>query len=36
MPRGDVETFHKDGGWHNRIEGTDEVFGAAATRETAV
>ncbi|MEV5340926.1 MULTISPECIES: DUF2188 domain-containing protein [Actinomycetes] len=22
MPTGDVETYHRDGAWHNRIEGT--------------
>ena len=21
MPRGDIETFHEDGEWHNRVEG---------------
>ena len=36
MPHGDVETFHKDGRWHNRIEGTDEVFGSADTKDEAV
>ncbi|WIB79001.1 DUF2188 domain-containing protein [Curtobacterium sp. MCPF17_002] len=33
--RGDVETYHQDGSWHNKIEGTDEVFGEAATKAEA-
>ncbi|MCO1575137.1 DUF2188 domain-containing protein [Crossiella sp. SN42] len=34
--RGDVETFHQDGRWHNKIEGTGEVMGTYDTREEAV
>lgn len=38
MPSGDVETLHKDGNWHNRIEGESGggVFGTHATKEPAV
>ena len=27
MPKGDVETFHEGGAWHNKVEGTGEVLG---------
>lgn len=34
--KGDVETFHEGGRWHNRIEGTGEaLFGSAATKAEA-
>jgi hypothetical protein len=33
--RDDVETYHQDGSWHNKIEGTDEVFGDADTKREA-
>lgn len=37
MPRGDVETFHENGAWHNRIEGTGETIGGAHnTRDAAI
>ncbi|AYA26603.1 hypothetical protein SAMN02745947_04536 [Rhodococcus rhodochrous J3] len=36
MPAGDVETFHQDGSWHNRIEGASDLLGTYATREEAV
>jgi hypothetical protein len=36
MPAGDVETFYWNNAWHNRIEGTAEVFGTDATRGAAV
>lgn len=36
MPAGDVETFYWNNEWHNRIEGTDEVFGTDPTRGAAV
>jgi Uncharacterized protein conserved in bacteria (DUF2188) len=36
MPTGDVETYHKDGEWHNRIEGENEDLGAHPTKEEAV
>jgi hypothetical protein len=28
VPKGDVETFHEDGAWPNRVEGTAEVLGS--------
>ncbi|MBT2501677.1 DUF2188 domain-containing protein [Curtobacterium sp. ISL-83] len=34
--RGDIETFHQDGHWHNKVEGTNEVFGSAPTKREAV
>ncbi|MEE2033919.1 DUF2188 domain-containing protein [Rhodococcus chondri] len=37
MPTGDVETFHQDGSWHNRIEGQDgSTFGTHKTRDEAI
>ncbi|WP_102191349.1 DUF2188 domain-containing protein [Microbacterium aurantiacum] len=37
MPAGDVETFHRDGGWFNRLEGESEQVGARhATKDEAV
>jgi hypothetical protein len=37
MPHGDVETYHSNGTWHNRIEGTGEQFGGNhATKDAAV
>ena len=36
MPTGDVETFYAHNQWHNRIEGTDLVFGTDLTRGAAV
>lgn len=37
MPKGDVETFHEEGAWYNRIEGEHDAFsGAHSTREEAV
>jgi hypothetical protein len=37
MPAGDVETFHKDNKWWNRIEGqADEPQGPYDTREQAM
>jgi len=36
MPKGDVETFHEDGTWHNRIEGGDSLNGSYSTRKQAV
>ncbi|QXU51860.1 DUF2188 domain-containing protein [Rhodococcus sp. LW-XY12] len=35
MPAGDVETFHQDGSWHNRIEGSSDLLGTYPTREEA-
>lgn len=36
MPQGDVETLHKDGKWHNAIEGSDQVSEPFDTKEEAV
>jgi hypothetical protein len=36
MPEGDVETYHADGKWRNRIEGLAGLPGAYDTREAAV
>jgi hypothetical protein len=34
MPKGDVETYHQDGAWHNRIEG-GEVLSDHRTKTEA-
>ncbi|WIB65764.1 DUF2188 domain-containing protein [Curtobacterium sp. MCBD17_040] len=34
--RGDIETYHQNGQWQSKVEGTDEVFGVAATKQDAV
>jgi uncharacterized protein DUF2188 len=36
MPAGDVETYHANGKWRNRIEGGDELPGEYDVRATAV
>ena len=36
MPHGDVETLHKDGKWHNVVEGTDQVSEPFDTKDEAV
>jgi Uncharacterized protein conserved in bacteria (DUF2188) len=37
MSRGDVETFHRDGKWHNRIEGEGaDSLGGHEMRDEAV
>lgn len=37
MAAGDIETFHRDGIWFNRIEGESAVFGSGYNeREDAV
>jgi hypothetical protein len=36
MPQGDVETFHQDGAWHNRIEGEKGTTGPYKTKAEAV
>lgn len=36
MPAGDVETFHQDGQWHNRIEGGAVSGGSYSTKAEAV
>jgi len=36
MPEGDVETYHSDGRWKNRIEGHGDLPADFETREEAV
>ena len=36
MPAGDVETFHQDGAWHNRIEGEKGTTAPFSTKAEAV
>lgn len=36
MAAGDVETFHVDGQWWNRVEGHEETQGPYGTRDEAV
>jgi hypothetical protein len=36
MPTGDVETYYASNLWHNRVEGTEVVFGTDPTRGAAV
>ena len=36
MPKGDVETFHQDGKWRNKVEGDDGVESTHDTKEEAV
>lgn len=36
MPAGDVETFHQDGAWPNRIEGEKGTTGPFSTKTEAV
>ncbi len=37
MPTGDVETFHQDGAWHNRVTGAaSNEGGAHRTKEEAI
>ena len=35
MPKGDIETFHEDGQWHNRVEGARELLGSYRVKEDA-
>ena len=35
MPKGDVETFHEGGAWHNKVEGTGEVLGTYPVKAAA-
>lgn len=35
MPKGDVETFHEGGAWHNKVEGTGKVLGSYPTKSEA-
>jgi hypothetical protein len=36
MPEGDVETYHSEGKWRNRIEGLQDLPGEHETRDAAV
>ena len=36
MPKGDIETFHEDDQWHNRIEGQPGLLGSYAKKDEAV
>ncbi|MDD7961116.1 DUF2188 domain-containing protein [Microbacterium thalli] len=36
MPKGDVETFHQDDAWHNRIEGERTLDDAYPTKSEAI
>ncbi|WP_101846124.1 DUF2188 domain-containing protein [Zhihengliuella sp. ISTPL4] len=37
MPKGDVDTFHQEGGWFNRVQGEVNTFsGPHETKEEAV
>ena len=35
MPEGDVETYHRDGTWRNRIEGHSDLDGEYSTKAEA-
>jgi Uncharacterized protein conserved in bacteria (DUF2188) len=36
MAKGDIETVHMDGEWHNRIEGEEGTLGPHPTKAEAV
>jgi hypothetical protein len=36
VPKGDVETYHQNEQWHSKIEGEDQPFATAATKDEAV
>jgi hypothetical protein len=36
MPHGDVETYHFEDQWHNRIEGTTDILGSYYKKVHAV
>jgi Uncharacterized protein conserved in bacteria (DUF2188) len=36
MPKGDIETFHEDGQWHNRIEGEGGIVSSHDSKEGAI
>lgn len=36
MPKGDIETYHQDGQWKNRREGTERPFAAGGTKAEAI
>lgn len=35
MPTGDIETYHADGRWRNRVEANEDLPGAYDTKEEA-
>jgi hypothetical protein len=36
MPRGDVETYHQDGMWKNKVEGDDSAESTHDTKDGAI
>ncbi|WP_199199042.1 DUF2188 domain-containing protein [Amycolatopsis sp. CA-128772] len=34
--KGDVETYHQNGQWHNKVEGTTDVLGSHNDKTAAV
>jgi hypothetical protein len=36
MPAGDIETYHADGKWRNRVEGLESLPGEHDTKDAAV
>jgi hypothetical protein len=36
MPAGDIETYHADGKWRNRVEALDDLPGEHDTKDAAV
>ena len=36
MPVGDIETYHADGKWRNRVEALEDLPGAHDTKQEAV
>jgi hypothetical protein len=36
MPYGDIETFHQDGRWRNRVEGADTLLESHDTKAEAI
>jgi hypothetical protein len=36
MPKGDIETFHEDGQWQNRVEGQGGLLRSYDDKEAAV
>jgi hypothetical protein len=35
VPKGDIETFHEDGQWHNRVEGKGGLLGSYQDKREA-
>lgn len=36
MPAGDIETYHADGKWRNRVEALEDLSGEHDTKDAAV